>query len=67
MTVKKPTLEEFLNDPKHQEDRQFMEGVIDNHLNNKIKKAKDENDESMFSFLTMFGFGGDDDTDKGKD
>lgn len=56
----RPPLEEFLKDPKHQNEREFLYGAFDAYMIEKKKKLDEEKEknpksENLFDFL--FGSG----------
>jgi hypothetical protein len=63
-------LKQFLSDPAHQASRDFINGVIDARVDERIKaaknKAKDKGDDAVVNlFDALFGgIGKDDDDDK---
>ena len=59
---KKPTVEEFLSDPKYADEKNFMRGVFDGLAAEKqtaddVETAKKPAKESLFSGLDLFGVG----------
>ena len=54
MTAKKITLEEFLSDPKYQDDRSLIEGVVDAHIKKKLEDKNTPDEEKGF-LESIFG------------
>lgn len=50
----KPDIKTFLNDPKHADDKAFMQAVFDHFLEERVKREKeahDDGEENLFDFL----------------
>lgn len=66
-------LAKFLSDPSHQESRDFINGVIDARVDERIKKAKKKvkdtgGDDALVNlFDSLFGGVKDDDDDEGEE
>lgn len=55
----RPPLKEFLEDPKHQSEREFLDGYLENYLTRKAAEAdrrrrenpEDDEPENLFDYL----------------